>query len=106
MKATFTKTWSCWPHLATKLRGKLQGLQKHKNSNGQVLSKELHEQWMDQVYELFEICHLCRTVEQGRAFIDYVMIPKLQANGEEVFALWALQEYLCAEQYDWYVHAR
>ena len=84
---------------------KLESLVRFKEE-GVVTNRTEHEGWMDEVYDLFVVCHLCRTFEQGQAFILKVMEPYLKKHGEDKFVEWSHQVYCCAEEYDWCAAAR
>ena len=100
LKENFKFTWSCWPHCSRQVTTKLDSLMRFKRQ-GVVTNKQSHEDWADEVYDLFVVCHLCRTFEQGQAFIQKVMLPYLKKNGEDKFAQWAHDVYCSAEEYDW-----
>ena len=92
--------WSCWPHCARQVTSKVEALDRFK-SGGKVQNRQQHEEWGGEVYNLFLKCHLCRTREQGLAFINKVMVPYLKKHGEDAFVQWAAQVYLSEEEYDW-----
>ena len=53
-----------------------------------------------QVYAMFTNAHLCRTHQQGMAYLALVL-AHLRQKGETKFADWIEPEYCTEDEYDW-----
>ena len=53
-----------------------------------------------QVHAMFTNAHLCRTHQQGMAYLGLVL-GHLRKKGEQKFCDWIEPEYCTEEEYDW-----
>ena len=104
LKQLTTKQWSCWPHAADKIQQKLNTLVRFKGgppTSPACLKKQQHDDWKAEVFGFFRQAHLCRTQEQGLAYIEKVVVPHLKKHGEDSFVAWVVAEYAGKDQFDW-----